>query len=225
MPVEINEMTEANTKGTGVTDATGQLGKSDETDEATTSFDRSEAEGADDADVVAATESGDADDNRGRPWKRLLAFGLLPVLALVIAMAAGFLSWQDASLRAAETARVESMQAAKESTTALLSYRPDGVEKDLDKARDRLTGSFRNSYTSLIHDVVIPGAKQKQVSAVVSVPAVASVTASANHAVALVFVNQTITIGADAPTTTTSTVKVTLDMIGGHWLISDFTPV
>ena len=41
----------------------------------------------------------------------------------------------------------------------------------------------------------------------------------------LVFVNQTTIIGTDAPTATASSVRVTLDKIGGRWLISDFTPV
>jgi Mce-associated membrane protein len=51
------------------------------------------------------------------------------------------------------------------------------------------------------------------------------VSASQNHAVVLVLVDQTTTIGNDAPTSTTSSVKVTLDRISGRWLISDFTPV
>ncbi|KLO42440.1 membrane protein [Mycobacterium nebraskense] len=140
-------------------------------------------------------------------------------------MAAGFSKWQDSSVRATEDARLESVQAAKDSTVALLSYRPDTVEKDLEAARDRLTGVFRDSYSSLTHDVVIPGAKQKQISAVVNVPAVASISASADHAVVLVFVNQTIIVGADAPTASASSVKVSLQKIGGRWLISDFTPV
>ena len=37
-----------------------------------------------------------------------------------------------------------------------------------------------------------PGAKQKQISAVATVPGAASISASANHAVVLLFVNQTI---------------------------------
>ncbi|MGB8388263.1 hypothetical protein [Mycobacterium sp.] len=178
------------------------------------------------ADARAGASSAAANgDKRRLSWTRVLAFGLLPALMLIIAMAAGFLKWQESSMREAETARLESMQAAKDSTIALLSYRPDTVEKELNAARDRLTGSFRDSYTSLTHDVVIPGAKQKQISAVVSVPAVASVSASADHAVVLVFVNQTIIVGTDAPSATASTVKVSLDKIGRRWLISDFTPV
>ena len=50
-------------------------------------------------------------------------------------------------------------------------------------------------------------------------------SASADHAEVLVFVNQTITVGNDPPTDTASSVWVTLDKIGGRWLISAFEPV
>lgn len=173
----------------------------------------------------AEDTSADAAGKRRPRWAGLLVFGLLPVLALALAGAAGFLKWQDASMRADDISRLESVRAAKDSTIALLSYQPDTVEKDLNAARDRLTGKFRESYTSLINDVVIPGAKQKKISAVVSVPAVASVSANPSHAVALVFVNQTIIMGADPPTATASSVRVSMDKVGGRWLISDFTPV
>jgi Mce-associated membrane protein len=117
------------------------------------------------------------------------------------------------------------VRAATDSTIALLSYKPDTVEKDLDAARGRLTGSFLNAYTSLIHDMVIPGAKQKQISAIATVPAAASTSATENHAVVLLFVNQSVIIGQDAPTSTASSVRVTLDKVGGRWLISQFDPV
>jgi Mce-associated membrane protein len=41
----------------------------------------------------------------------------------------------------------------------------------------------------------------------------------------LLFVNQTVIIGQDAPTNSASTVRVTLDKIGDRWLISQFDPV
>jgi Mce-associated membrane protein len=72
---------------------------------------------------------------------------------------------------------------------------------------------------------VIPGAKEKRISAVASVPAAASVSADPNHAVVLVFVNQTVVVGQDAPTDTASSVRVTLEKIGDHWLIAKFDPV
>jgi Mce-associated membrane protein len=91
--------------------------------------------------------------------------------------------------------------------------------------RDRLTGTFRDAYTSLTNDVVKPGSKQKQISAVAAVPAAASISATENQAVVLVFVNQTIVVGNDAPSSTASSFKVTLEKRGDRWLISGFDPV
>jgi Mce-associated membrane protein len=158
-------------------------------------------------------------------WARVFAYGVLPGLALVLALAAGFLKYVDNSVRSSDVARSESMQVAKDSTIALLSYQPDKVKQQLNDARNLLTGDFQESYTSLINDVVIPGAEQKKISAVATVPAAASVSAEPNHAVVLVFVNQTVIVGADAPTDTASSVKVTLDKHGDKWLISEFQPV
>jgi Mce-associated membrane protein len=182
-----------------------------------TSSGDAEAENAEDAEPQA----------RWRKIKlsRVVAFGALPVLAMSIAAGAGFLKWQDALVRGSGVAGVESVAAAKDSTVALLSYQPDTVDKDLGAARDRLTGSFKNSYTQLVHDVVIPGAKKQRISAVATVPAAASVSATPTHAVAVVFVDQTVVVGNDAPTDTASTVRVTMDKIGGRWLISAFDPV
>src|SRR5262245_669996 len=107
----------------------------------------------------------------------------------------------------------------------MLSYRPDTVQTDLDAAKNRLTGSFRDSYASLADDVVAPAAIQKLIAAAATVPAASSVSATRNHAVVLVFVNQTMTIGNGAPTNTRSRVRVTLDNVGEHWLISGFDPI
>ncbi|BBY62718.1 hypothetical protein [Mycolicibacterium helvum] len=154
-----------------------------------------------------------------------VAFGLLPILALLLGAGAGYLKWEDSSRRDADRARTESVQAAKDSTVALLSYKAETVDKDLGAARDRLTGSFLDAYTQLVNNVVIPGAKEKKISAVAQVPAAASVFAKPDHAVVLLFVNQTVVMGTDAPTNTASSVRVTLDKVGDRWLISGFDPV
>jgi Mce-associated membrane protein len=178
-------------------------------------------EAADEASEPAEPEK----PKRRIQWARVFAFGVLPAVALLLALGAGYLKWMDNSVRNGETARIASLQAAKDSTIALLSYKPDTVEQQLGAARDLLTGDFRDSYISLTNDVVIPGAKQKQISAVATVPAAASVSAKPNHAVVLVFVNQTVIVGQDAPTDTASSVRVTLDKVGDRWLISKFDPV
>jgi Mce-associated membrane protein len=171
------------------------------------------------------TEAESDQPKRRIGWSRVLALGVLPTLALLLALGAGFLKWQDNSVRDSQIARAQSVQAARDSTIALLSYKPDTVEQQLTAARDLLTGEFRGSYTSLTNDVVIPGAKQKRISAVATIPAAASVSAEPNHAVVLVFVNQTVIVGQDAPTDTASSVRVTLDKVGDRWLISKFDPV
>jgi Mce-associated membrane protein len=170
-------------------------------------------------------DGGPAKSKRSISFSRLFAFGLLPCLLLLLAAAGGYLKWQSSSIRASQTSSVESVAAAKDATVAMLSYQPDTVEKDLGAARDRLTGTFKDSYTQLTHDVVMPGAKQRHISAVATVPAAASVSATANHAVALVFVNQTAVVGTEPPSATASTVRVTLDKVGDRWLISGFDPV
>jgi Mce-associated membrane protein len=154
-----------------------------------------------------------------------LAFGLLPIMALGLGSAAAFLKWQDWSTRSSAGAAIESISAAKGSTVAMLSYHPDSVEKDLEAARGRMTGAFKDSYSQLIHDVVIPGAKKQHISATATIAAASSVSATPSHAVTLLFVNQTATVGDDSPTETASAVLVTLDKNGGRWLISGFDPV
>lgn len=154
-----------------------------------------------------------------------LAFVVLPALALALGAAAGYLTWQNSYHRAATIAAKDSVVVARETATTMLSYNADTVEKDLNSARDRLTGSFLDEYTKLVNEVVIPGSREKHISAVAQVPAAASVSATPDHAVALVFVNQTVTVGKDTPTNTASSVRVSLDRVGGQWLVSGFEPV
>ena len=115
----------------------------------------------------------------GNKRLRTLAFVGLPVLIVLLGAGAGLLRWQDVSHRAIDTARTESVAAARDATVVILSYKADSVEQDLGAARDRLTGSFLESFTDLVNKVVIPGAREKKISAAAKVSAAASVSASA----------------------------------------------
>ena len=194
-----------------------------------------EADAADDADLLDAEETDDdeveaeaeaAPDKGGArfSWGRLLV-AILPALALILALGVGYLKWLDGSERASRLAAEESVRAASDSTIAILSYKPETVDQDLKAAAGRLAEPFREQYTQLVNDVVAPGAKQQHISAVATVPAAAATSATGKHAVVLVFVDQTTTIGTDAPTQSTSSVRVTLDKVDGRWLISQFDPV
>jgi Mce-associated membrane protein len=189
--------------------------------EHTTTQEESEA-----ADVDEASD--DEPETRRRPiaWSRVLGYGVLPALALVLALAAGYFRWVVGSADDLALARTESVRVASEDAAALLSYKADSADRDLNNAaRDRLTGDFKDAYINLIRQVVIPGAKEKHISAVAKVNAAASVSASANHAVVLLYVDQTVTIGDGAPTDTQPVVRVALDKVDGRWLVSHFDPV
>ncbi len=175
--------------------------------------------------VIEAPQDARVRESRRAGVEDRVAFVVLPAIALALGAAAGYLNWQSSYHRASTMAAQDSVAAARETATAMLSYNADTVEKDLNSARDRLTGSFLEEYTKLVNEVVIPGSREKNISAVAQVPAAASVSATPDHAVALVYVDQTVTVGKDTPTNTASSVKVTLDRVGGRWLVSGFEPV
>lgn len=199
----------------------------------TTLEDNIDAEAPDD-DIAQATDSAQATEStapqttrerRRIPWSRVFGYGVLPAMALLVALGAGYFRWVLGSADELTLARRESVRAASDDTVALLSYHADSADKELGAARDRLTGEFKDAYTALIHQVVIPGAKEKQISSVAKVTAASSVSVTSDHAVALLFVNQTVTIGDGAPTDTQPVIKVTLDKVNGRWLVSRFDPV
>ncbi len=158
-------------------------------------------------------------------WKRIGVFAVLPALVLLLGAGAAFLGWKNASQRDVEAARTESVAAAREATVAMLSYRAATAEKDLMAALDRVTEPFLDSYSDLVQSTVIPAAVEQKISAQARVAAAASMSAGGGRAVVLVFVNQTVTVGAGNPTETTSSVKVTLAKVGERWLVSGFDPV
>jgi Mce-associated membrane protein len=93
---------------------------------------RANADGAD-ADGVDSSADAAAQDGAKPPrrWRmrvaRILAYIFLPAVALLLAAAAGYLKWVDGTARDAEVVRAQSVQAAVDSTVAMLSYRPDTV--------------------------------------------------------------------------------------------------
>lgn len=148
------------------------------------------------------------------------------VFALVVLTAAVWLVTDSSSRRAGLRSGDQAVQAAQESVAAILSYRPETAERDLEAAAGaRLTGRFLDDYTQLIRTVVVPNATQRSVTAAARVPAAAVVSADGEHAVVLAYVDQTMTEGTQAPTQTNSTVRVTMELVDGRWLISGFEPI
>lgn len=162
--------------------------------------------------------------------RRALWWTLAVGLALAMIAVTTFGTWQ--LIRATRPTPADSaelrqvvLDVAKSSTTKMLSYTPDDVESQLNDAATLTTGAFHESYTKLIHDVVIPGAKQKSITAVATVPALSVESLTASTAVVLVFVNQTVTVGSEAPTDTASSVRARLQKVNSAWLIEAFDPL
>lgn len=159
----------------------------------------------------------------GIEWARVTAYRVLPALALLLAAAAGGL-WYLTARHGNEADQAAVIKVATDGTVALLSYEPDTVRQQLADARKLLTTPFLDEYTTLTKSV-IPGAEQRRISAATSVPAAAAVSVEENHAVVLVFVNQIVRVGDQPPTSTPTSARVTLERLGGQWLIAKFEPV
>lgn len=164
------------------------------------------------------------DRRTASPLMRFASYAVLLVLVIGLTAAAAYFWYHADTAEEVDAIRAQSVRIATEGTIDMLSYTPDNVETKLNSAGDRLTGSFKDSYLTLVRDTVIPGAKQKSISANATVPAGSSVSATHDTAKVLLFVNQGVTVGGDGPTETASVVEVDLDHIDGHWLISGFEP-
>ncbi len=186
-------------------------------------------DGATDSQATIAEESPLTSSLRHQRFRRraavVTAFGVLPASVLACAVAAAYFKWDAGRSRDTVHASEQAVEAARDNTLAMLSYQPDTAADTLTAAAARLTGPFRDQYTKLITDVVIPGATQRKIAALVNIPGAAAVSASPDHAVVLVFVNQDVTVGNEPPRDTSSTVKVTLDKVAGRWLTSSFDPM
>jgi Mce-associated membrane protein len=192
------------------------------------------------ADVVEDESDAEPDFNAhdwdfgAEPRKRgLVRRMLVPLLLTVLLLAsAGVATWVYMSMYRpdqqnnddAVAARV--VQAASDGTVALLSYKPDSMDKDFANARSHLTGEFLAYYTRFTTDVVTPAVKQKSVKTSASVVRKALSQLQPTSAEVLVFVNQT-TVSKENPdgAFAVSSVKVGLTKIGNDWLISSFDPV
>lgn len=154
-----------------------------------------------------------------------LALCAAPVVAVgaLVAVQIGIQRADDVSI---SDARAATAQLASDGAAALLSYTPETVDEDLDRASGLLTGDLLNSYRQLADDVVGPTAKDKGVT-MQAVPVGASVeSVTTDTARVLVYVNQTTTMAeTPEPSQTQNVVRVTLSHIDGAWLISGFDPL
>ncbi|HSA40079.1 MAG TPA: hypothetical protein P5061_05535, partial [Mycobacterium sp.] len=173
-----------------------------------------------DATEPDADDTADAPAPRNPRRGRVLALVVLPVLALLLGAAAGYAKYEIVRADATDAAGVEAMAAAQNIVANLLTYQPITAEDQLRSALSSTTGAFHDSYAQQINDNIIPTAKKLNVYATTIVHAASVVSASPDRVVTLLFANQTVAVGQDAPTVTLSRFQATLERHDARWLIS-----
>jgi Mce-associated membrane protein len=118
------------------------------------------------------------------------------------------------------------VDAARNGTVALLSYKPDTLDKDVAAAKSHLSGDFLNYYDTFTQQILSPAAKEKAVATTAQVVGAAATDLRPDSAVVLVFVNQVTTSRERPdPAMASSSVLVSLAKVSGGWLITKFDPV
>jgi Mce-associated membrane protein len=186
-------------------------------------------EGAAVAEVEAPKDS---DDDSSAVRQRLVAIPVIPVVLALALLGTGLLAgWlyfsQYRPDEQTDGAVAQSaVNAARDGTVALLSYKPDTLNQDFAAARSHLTGDFLNYYDKFTKDVVTPAAQTKGVTTTAQVVGAAASELNPDKAVVLVFINQATTSKERPdPAMASSSANVSLAKVHGEWLISKFDPL
>jgi Mce-associated membrane protein len=201
-----------------------------------------DVEPTDGVEIDKATDEGPADtetetsapkdDEAPAPRRRLRAVPLIPLgLVLGLLAAGGLTGWlyftqyrPDTQTDDAVAQRV--VNAARDGTVALLTYKPETLDQDFAAAKSHLAGEFLKYYDQFTKDVVRPAAQTKGVTTTAQVVGAAASELHPDSAVVLVFVNQASTSKERPdPSMSSSSVLVSLNKMHGDWLITKFDPI
>jgi Mce-associated membrane protein len=185
-----------------------------------------------DDDADEAQQDDDTTLGLGEKLARRLRVKVAPVVLVLLLLLSGALAtWlyvgqyrhdEQTDTAAAQTA----INAARDGTVALLSYKPDTLNQDFAAAKSHLTGDFLNYYDQFTKEIVTPAAKEKALTTTAQVVGAAATELQPNSAVVLLFVNQATTSKERPdPAMASSSVLVSLTKVHGTWLITKFQPV
>ncbi|SRX94450.1 heat shock protein DnaJ domain-containing protein [Nocardioides sp. JS614] [Mycobacterium shimoidei] len=180
---------------------------------------------ADQVTEVAATADKSGGTFVPRVW---LVAGVLVLLLLNAGGLAGWLyfaQYRD-DKQTDKNAAQSAVNAARDGTIALLSYKPETLDQDFAAAKSHLTGDFLNYYNEFTQQIVTPAAKEKSVTTTAQVVRAAVSELHPDSAVVLVFVNQSTTSkDRPEPAMAASSVLVSMTKVDDKWLITKFDPV
>ncbi|WP_234807784.1 hypothetical protein [Mycolicibacterium bacteremicum] len=118
------------------------------------------------------------------------------------------------------------IDSASTATVTLLSYAPDTLDRDLQRAQELMSGEFLTYYGKFSNEVVAPAVRERGIKASAKVLDVAVMEMHPDSAKVLLFLNQeTTSRDRPEPALTASSVVVSMTKADGNWLISALDPV
>jgi Mce-associated membrane protein len=148
------------------------------------------------------------------------------ILLVVVCMGDGFLWWHNSGDGQAKVAETAAKAAANYSIPLVLSYNYADLDRYAGTATSKVTGPFADDLKKLLDSQVLPAAKAREIVTQTTVQGTSTVTASANTAVLLIFIDQTTrTADAAAPKIEGARLQVTMTNQNGSWLISSLKPI
>lgn len=167
-------------------------------------------------------------------WRRPLFLPALLALVLVGLLTTSAVLWvgrddaidRDDSVGAPASASLGMVVAAQQGATSFFSLDYRHVQADVDAVVALATGSFKTEYTEQSAGVVADVTKKKLVTvAVVPPDGVAVEFAHGDRGQVLVAVDVTKTQGSAEPVVQRTRARITLELLGGAWLVSNIQEV
>lgn len=157
--------------------------------------------------------------------RKQLFLGALLTVAAALATALYVTAYRPA--RQSDASAVDgAVRAASSATEALLSYGPETLDQDLERARTLMTGDFLTYYSKFSNDIVAPAVRTKGIQAAAQVVNAGLIEIRPHDAKVLVFLNQeTVSRERHEPALTASSVVVSLTKVDSRWLILALDPV
>ena len=160
---------------------------------------------------------------RGRRW--LLACAVIVVAALAVATLA-FVAAARSSTGMDEGRRDALQTATRDAVERLMTFGPDQSAPDRTDDSGRLTGRLAAEYRSRGPDVVLPGARQSNVTMSAKVVGVGVRTDDdAGETRMLVFVDQTVAVPGSVTQRGSTAKWAFMRNVEGTWRLADLTPV
>jgi Mce-associated membrane protein len=152
----------------------------------------------------------------------VLAGVALAVATVAMLVANGVIWHQVRQHSATERARQAALDTTRDAARVLFSYDYRTLSKDFSAGKSVTTGKFRSEYSTTTSKVVAPLAVKQKVVVKAEVVTAGVVRATSTTVVTIVYVNQVTTSSlAAAPKIDLSRVRMTLEHVGGRWLVSN----